>query len=178
MVDASSSYKNSFSPTEILLIIIFFAIKMLPPRQGLLYGLGFFFLIQHVSSQNWDGPSPYADGIAPDVTIADGWNSTFPDFEGIERSYPALVGGNDGINASEDASRLVPRAAKDFYLRVLPLGASIVQGIQSSDDNGFRKLLRQQLRWKGWKVNMVGTKNNGDMNDNVSRFTLISWAKC
>jgi len=61
----------------------------------------------------------------------------------------------------------VTRSAKDFYLRILPLGASITQGYKSSDKNGYRKLLRQQLRWKGWKVNMVGTKNDGDMADNV-----------
>jgi hypothetical protein len=138
-------------------------------RQGLLYGLGVVSLVHHTASQNWDGPSPYVDGIAPDVIVEDDWNSTYPDFEGIVTSYPALVSGTDGGNASEDVSRLTPRAAKDFYLHVMPLGASIVQGIQSSDSNGFRKLLRQQLRWKGWKVNMVGTKNNGDMNDNVRR---------
>jgi hypothetical protein len=173
-LDPSSGYKNNFSPAELLLVIIFLAIKMSPFRQGLLCGLGFFFLVQHASSQKWDGPSPYADGFAPDVKLADDWNTTFPDFEGIERSYPALIGGTDGDNAIEDAARLVPRAAKDFYLRILPLGASIVQGLESSDDNGFRKLLRQQLRWKGWKVNMVGSKTNGDMNDNVRRLPLSS----
>lgn len=57
----------------------------------------------------------------------------------------------------------------------MPLGASIVQGVSSSDEAGFRKLLRQQLRWKGWKVNMVGTKNNGkNFKDNV-RCLLLSW---
>lgn len=138
-------------------------------RPSLLYGLGFVSLLQHAASQSWDGPSPYPDGVAPDVILADDYQSSFPDFEGIESTYPALIEGTDGVNASEDASRLAPRAAKDFYLRILPLGASIVQGVQSSDSNGFRKLLRQQLRWKGWKVNMVGTKNNGDMADNVRR---------
>jgi hypothetical protein len=125
---------------------------MFPFKQGLLCGLGFLLLVQHAASQNWDGPSPYTDELAPDVVVADGWNSSFPDFEGIESNYPALIGGTDGGNASEDTSRLAPRAAKDFYLRIMPLGASIVQGISSSDGNGFRKLLRQQLRWKGWKV--------------------------
>lgn len=140
---------------------------MLSCTNRLLYGFGFFLLVHHAASQNWDGPSPYTDEVAPDVTLANNWNYSFPDFESIESSYPALISGSDGGNASEDTSRLAPRAAKDFYLRVLPLGASIVQGISSSDGNGFRKLLRQQLRWLGWKVNMVGTKNNGDMSDNV-----------
>lgn len=140
---------------------------MFPFVQSLLRGLALVLLAQHAVSQDWDGPSPFTDEVAPDVTVADGWNSSFPQFEAIESKYPALIGGTDGGNAGEDASRLTPRAAKDFYLRVMPLGASIVQGVQSSDNNGFRKLLRQQLRWKGWKVNMVGTKNNGDMKDNV-----------
>jgi hypothetical protein len=125
---------------------------MFPFKQGLLCGLGFLLLVQHAASQNWDGPSPYTDELALDVVAADGWNYSFPNFEGIESNYPALIGGTDGGNKSEDTSRLAPRAAKDFYLRIMPLGASIVQGISSSDGNGFRKLLRQQLRWKGWKV--------------------------
>ena len=140
---------------------------MVPFRQSLLCGLGLISLVQNGIAQNWDGPSLYPDGIAPDVTLADNWNASFPDFEGIDGSYPALIGGTDGGNASEDVSRLAPRAAKDFYLRILPLGASVTQGIKSSDNNGYRKLLRQQLRWKGWRVNFVGTKNNGDMSDNV-----------
>ncbi|KAI0202301.1 hypothetical protein F4808DRAFT_449713 [Astrocystis sublimbata] len=32
--------------------------------------------------------------------------------------------------------------------------------------NRFRKTLRDQLRFKGWNVNMVGSKHNGDMVDN------------
>jgi len=142
---------------------------MHPLRQGLLCGLGLASFFQHGTSQNWDGPSPYPDGIAPDVIVEDGWNSSYPGFEGITTSYPALANGTDYLE-SEDASGLDKRAAKDFYLRILPLGASITQGIKSSDENGYRKLLRQQLRWKGWKVNMVGTKNNGNMADNVRRF--------
>jgi hypothetical protein len=163
----SSSYIRPASRPLNFFCSFFTINNMVPIRQGLLYGLGLVFLIQHATSQNWDGPSPYADGIAPDSIVADGWNSSYPDFEGIESSYPALMGGTDGGNSSENVSRLTPRAAKDFYLRILPLGASIVQGLQSSDGNGFRKLLRQQLRWKGWKVNMVGSKQNGDMNDSV-----------
>jgi hypothetical protein len=136
-------------------------------RQGLLCGLGLASLVSHVASQDWDGPSPYPDGFAPDTIAEDGWNSPYPSFEGIATAYPALANGTDYLGDSEDASGLARRDAKDFYLRILPLGASITQGVRSSDENGYRKLLRQQLRWKGWKVNMVGTKNNGDMADSV-----------
>lgn len=31
----------------------------------------------------------------------------------------------------------------------------------------FRKFLRDQLRKDGWMVNMVGSKSEGDMSDNV-----------
>ncbi|KAL4806753.1 SGNH hydrolase-type esterase domain-containing protein [Aspergillus unguis] len=55
---------------------------------------------------------------------------------------------------------------KDFELRILPLGASIVWGKHSSTGNGFRKPLRDQLVSAGWKVNMVGSKKNGEMIDN------------
>lgn len=148
---------------------------MLLLRQSLVCGLGLVSLIQEAASQNWDGPSPYPDGIAPDTIVVDGWNSSYPGFESTDSSYPPLVHGADGIVTSEAESGLATRDAKDFYLRILPLGASIVQGVESSDKTGFRKLLRQQLRWKGWKVNMVGTKNDGDnFNDNV-RYIFASY---
>ena len=44
---------------------------------------------------------------------------------------------------------------------------SIVNGgSTSSDDNGFRKYLRDQLRYAGWPVNMVGSLKTGTMKDN------------
>lgn len=83
---------------------------------------------------------------------------------------------------------LEKRALPD--LRVMALGASIVFGVGSTDGNGlvlrrfvlavltflftsFRKLLRDQLRFSGYKVDMVGTKNGGSMKDNVRILTLI-----
>ncbi|KAK4461303.1 hypothetical protein QBC42DRAFT_330084 [Cladorrhinum samala] len=57
------------------------------------------------------------------------------------------------------------RAAKDFFLRIMPLGASITQGFGSTDGTGYRKLLRSRLRFAGWKVNMVGSKRDGGMAD-------------
>lgn len=143
---------------------------MIPLKQGLLLGLA--SLVQYGASQNWDGPSPYPNGIAPDV-VEDGWKSSYPPVEGIHTTYPKTINGADDTSESEDTTGLKTRDAKDFYLRILPLGASITQGAKSSDENGYRKLLRQQLRWKGWKVNMVGTKNDGTMSDNV-RFLPLS----
>jgi hypothetical protein len=60
--------------------------------------------------------------------------------------------------------------AGDFYLRIMPLGASIVAGeySQGNEKNGFRKFLRDKLRQRKWKVNMVGDQNGGTMADNVS----------
>lgn len=68
---------------------------------------------------------------------------------------------------------LINRAEpQDFFLRIMPLGASITAGVpQPPDDdskNGYRKLLRDKLRFDGWKVNMVGNFNSGSMRDNVS----------
>ncbi|KAH6658567.1 carbohydrate esterase family 3 protein [Truncatella angustata] len=91
-----------------------------------------------------DGVSPYGSGFAPDVVSIDFDNATFPNGQvpGLDR-----------------------RAAQDFYLRIMSLGASITQGQESSDGNGYRKWLRSQLRWKGWKANMVGSKHHGTMAD-------------
>jgi hypothetical protein len=62
----------------------------------------------------------------------------------------------------------VSARAGTFYLRILPLGASITWGQASSDGNGYRKHLRDQIRFDGWNVNMVGSRTSGTMNDRVS----------
>ncbi|KAL1864953.1 hypothetical protein VTK73DRAFT_5582 [Phialemonium thermophilum] len=69
-----------------------------------------------------------------------------------------------GISAC--LSGIDPPPTQDHFLRILPLGASIVWGVGSSSGNGFRKPLRDALRQAGWDVNMVGSQNHGDMIDN------------
>ncbi|KAL6231701.1 hypothetical protein BDW75DRAFT_233408 [Aspergillus navahoensis] len=63
---------------------------------------------------------------------------------------------------------LFPRLVNDqaVELRILPLGASITWGLFSEIGNGYRKPLRDQLRYDGWAVNMVGSQENGPMTDN------------
>jgi hypothetical protein len=61
------------------------------------------------------------------------------------------MSGSDGGNAT--SFNYTRRDAKNFYLRVMPLGASITQGYLSTDGNGYRQWIRKQLRWKGWEVN-------------------------
>ncbi|KAI0533834.1 SGNH hydrolase-type esterase domain-containing protein [Xylaria digitata] len=51
-------------------------------------------------------------------------------------------------------------------LRIMCLGASIVRGEVSTDNNGFRKTLRGDLAELGVPINMVGSQRNGDMPDN------------
>ncbi|KFY47243.1 hypothetical protein V494_00086 [Pseudogymnoascus sp. VKM F-4513 (FW-928)] len=65
----------------------------------------------------------------------------------------------------QDLEKTLSIRAGSFYLRILPLGASITWGQASTDNNGYRKGLRDQLRFDGWNVNMVGSRVNGDMND-------------
>ncbi|KAL4868928.1 hypothetical protein BDV12DRAFT_196901 [Aspergillus spectabilis] len=56
---------------------------------------------------------------------------------------------------------------KGRSLRILPLGASITNGEGSSDQNGYRKHLRDALRWAQVEVDMVGSKQTGtNFNDN------------
>ncbi|PVH96898.1 carbohydrate esterase family 3 protein, partial [Periconia macrospinosa] len=66
-------------------------------------------------------------------------------------------------------SDLKPRAG-DFYLRIMPLGASITYGDPHPPDTGgrgYRKYLRDQIRFRGWLVNMVGSRKFGeDFTDN------------
>ncbi|KAF4854053.1 hypothetical protein CGCSCA4_v001725 [Colletotrichum siamense] len=60
---------------------------------------------------------------------------------------------------------VVKRADKPD-LRILPLGASIMSGVGSSNGNGLRKPLRDALRFDGYEVDMVGGRNSGTMKDN------------
>jgi hypothetical protein len=137
-----------------------------------------------------DGPSPYGTGFAPDVvTIDTDWDDYFPDYEGT--SPPHLDdtdGGPEPTDPDPDNStysidrrsqlsgaiNLRPRKGpfrrdlKPFFLRVMPLGASVTQGVASTDGNGYRKWLREELRYQGWPVNMVGSKQDGTMRDRVS----------
>ena len=57
--------------------------------------------------------------------------------------------------------------AGTFFLRIMPLGASITEGVVSPDRSGYRKWIRDQLRFSGWKVNMIGSKVNGSLRDRV-----------
>ncbi|KAK4224248.1 CE3 protein [Podospora fimiseda] len=119
-----------------------------------------------------DGPSPFEDGFAPDVLqefAGFDYPGLFIDRQnGISRrrKHRPAAGHNNNQTTIDSKQAITKRAAKDFFLRVMPLGASITQGVGSTDNNGYRKLLRQQLRFKGWKVNMVGSKKNGGMADN------------
>jgi lysophospholipase L1-like esterase len=70
------------------------------------------------------------------------------------------------VPSSDLSRRQDPPVNETFYLRICPLGASITNGFRSSDGNGYRKSLRDQLRWNGWAVNMVGSLSSGTMEDN------------
>lgn len=60
------------------------------------------------------------------------------------------------------------RDANKVPVKILPLGASITWGHLSSTGNGYRQPLREKLIKDGWNVDMVGSKHNGKMEDNVS----------
>jgi hypothetical protein len=108
----------------------------------------------------------HSDGFSPDVVpVYLGDDSLAPSIENPVRNSSSQA---SVTNSSAQESNLAGRAAHDFYLRVMPLGASITQGQESTDQNGYRKWLRSQLRWKGWEVNMVGSKHNGAMQDDAS----------
>ncbi|KAM7189559.1 hypothetical protein V8F20_010098 [Naviculisporaceae sp. PSN 640] len=94
---------------------------------------------------------------APD--LARGAPSTSPSFN--ESSLTDLL-----ATVDDNGAHTLEKRAKLFALRILPLGASIVYGYMSPGGNSFRKYLRDQLRYDGWDVNMVGSQRNGDFADN------------
>ncbi|GAB1203896.1 hypothetical protein APSETT445_002538 [Aspergillus pseudonomiae] len=86
----------------------------------------------------------------------------------LPEESPTEITSNDGYSFLDETPRLTPRDGRPFTLRIMPLGASITYGYQSTDGNGYRRWLRQQLRHSGWWVNMVGSHPNdtSTMNDN------------
>lgn len=48
----------------------------------------------------------------------------------------------------------------------MPMGASLVEGLESFDGNGFRRPLKEMLTENGWSTDMVGTQQVGNMTDN------------
>lgn len=85
-------------------------------------------------------------------------------------SVPDLIP-SPTIAAAADRD-LRSRAEDPFLLRIMPLGASITNGYRSTEHNGYRDYIRQQLRYKGWDVEMVGSLRNGTMIDNVGDHQL------
>jgi lysophospholipase L1-like esterase len=81
----------------------------------------------------------------------------------IVSTFVPGLGATNTLLTSIDAR--APSQPGDFFLRILPLGASITFGQKSSDGNGYRKVLRKQLRGEGWDVNMVGNSTAGTMKD-------------
>ncbi|KAI2640946.1 SGNH hydrolase-type esterase domain-containing protein [Xylaria nigripes] len=81
--------------------------------------------------------------------------------------------GNDTQPANEPAENTGPWLPKNSSsiadgtpLRIMCLGASIVLGERSTDLNGFRDTLRDDLAVLGAPINMVGTQRRGNMVDN------------
>lgn len=64
------------------------------------------------------------------------------------------------VERSPDAS------STKSQLRVLCVGASIVWGYGSTDENGFRQGLRSALVGAGHDVDMIGSRQHGSMSDN------------
>lgn len=105
-----------------------------------------------------DAPSPWGAEYAPDVVEP-----------GTVEGTPKPMKIFAAPTYSSEA-----RLAADFFIRAMPLGASITQGVASTDGNGYRKYFRDQLRFNGWKVNMVGSKQDGTMNDRVRIYPVLA----
>lgn len=65
-----------------------------------------------------------------------------------------------------ERKRVTGGSSRSYYLRIQPLGASLTWGTGSESGNGYRKPLRDQLRFDGWNVNMIGSQRSGSMKDN------------
>jgi hypothetical protein len=85
-------------------------------------------------------------------------------------AYLPKTSPNYDLNLFPEPARLQARAG-NFYLRIMPLGASITYGDPGDPElegRTYRKYLRDYLRNRGWQVNMVGSRKFGEnFADNV-----------
>ncbi|KAK3353281.1 SGNH hydrolase-type esterase domain-containing protein [Lasiosphaeria hispida] len=76
-----------------------------------------------------------------------------------------LAHGGVAVNHFNLAARAIAPFPNPVPLRIMPLGASITWGQASSEGNGYRAELRYQLTSAGNVVNMVGSRQHGNMAD-------------
>lgn len=93
----------------------------------------------------------------------------------VAKPYPYQQIARHNVDSTEETTlwshgHLFPRAGQ--WLRIMPLGASITYGQRGDGNssnavshNGYRKPLRDQLRSRGYNVNMIGCVSSGQMRD-------------
>ncbi|KAK8037992.1 carbohydrate esterase family 3 protein [Apiospora phragmitis] len=131
-----------------------------------------------IHARQVDG-SRLADGDSVSARQVDGSKQVDSETIGTRQVGGSRIIGDASINARQvDGSRVVEGesinardsqvvvAANDFQLRIMPLGASMTLGLQSEDNNGYRKTVYERLVSDGWTVNMVGSRENGTMAEN------------
>ncbi|KAF7563904.1 hypothetical protein G7046_g211 [Stylonectria norvegica] len=96
-------------------------------------------------------PAPLAEARAA-ATLADSQSLSMP------ATSDVVVMGRDTCSGAKTPPK--------FVMRILPLGASITWGTDSSDNNGYRENLRDLIMNAGATVNYVGSKQNGNIADN------------
>ncbi|KAK0714151.1 hypothetical protein B0T26DRAFT_678393 [Lasiosphaeria miniovina] len=155
-------FVNSWSEPAITIMRLFsFSIGAAPAVTSA------FLSIEIVDAQAPDCASSWGTGFALDVASVDiPPTTTNPPYE--VSTAPDLADSDSG-NSTEPVADLVRRADKkrDFFLQVMPLGASITRGLRLADGTGYREWIRWQLRSTRWKANMVGSEQDRVMVDRV-----------
>ena len=83
----------------------------------------------------------------------------------VVSALPYLENNATELLLSRDEQTLSRRSLSGFQFRIMTLGASIANGYGSTDQNGFRYPIRNQLIQDGAKVNMIGSHQSGNMQD-------------
>ncbi|KAF2830002.1 SGNH hydrolase [Ophiobolus disseminans] len=90
---------------------------------------------------------------------------------GFHRNLDNLVDNSFDTTSSKAAGfrHHFRRDGEKPLLRIMPLGASITQGFDAGLAEtlqcGYRKPLRDELRYRGYEVNMVGSRVHGNFSD-------------
>ncbi|KAL1599455.1 Glucan endo-1,3-alpha-glucosidase agn1 [Paraconiothyrium brasiliense] len=126
-----------------------------------------------------DGPYPtsLANWTAPaNLTLTDEERNPYwphsDEFPIVNQSSTSsFVYNLTGLDVDQGNPKRTKRQDGKVLLRIMPLGASITQGLNADHSDqtlqgGYRQPLREWLRFNGWEVNYVGSKENGNFADN------------
>jgi hypothetical protein len=127
--------------------------RFAPLAAPLALSRGFYAVVAYGLDQD----DPYGDGGNVPLSDTGVRAANFDVYQVTDQASPAFPTGGDGNDHSAASFRYQTPYGK--FIRIMPLGASITEGAQSSG-GGYRAPLEKLLRARGIKFQFVGSMTN------------------